>query len=38
MLRLEMNNRNTMLTGKQENYQRYHLLKLINMNILQVNK
>ena len=38
MLRLEMNNCNTMLTGKQQNYQRYYLLKLINMNILQVNK
>ena len=35
MIKLEMENYNTMLTEKLQKYQHYHLEKLINMNILQ---
>ena len=38
MIRLEMKNYNMMLTEKQQNYQHYRRVKLINMNILQVKK
>ena len=38
MIRLEMKNCNTILTEKQQQYQHYHLEKLVNMNILQVKK
>ena len=38
MIRLEMKNYNMMLTEKQQNYQHYCRVKLINMNILQVKK
>ena len=37
MIRLEMKNCNMILTEKHQKYQLYHLEKLINMNILQVN-
>ena len=37
-IRLEIKIYNTILTGKHEKYQHYHLEKLINMNILQVKK
>ena len=33
-----MKNYNTTLTEKQQKYQHYHHVKLINMNLLQVNK
>ena len=36
MLSLEMRNCNMILTEKQQKYQNYHRVKLINMNILQV--
>ena len=38
MIRLEMKNCNMILTQKQQKYQPYHLEKLINMKILQVEK
>ena len=38
MIRLEIKSYNTILTDKQQKYQRYHQVKLINMNILQVKK
>ena len=38
MMRLEMKNCDMILTEKQQKYQLNHLEKLINMNILQVNK
>ena len=38
MIRLEINNYNTILTEKQQKYQHYHQVKLINMNILQAQK
>ena len=38
MIRLEVKNCNMILTEKQQKYQHYHLEKLINMNILQVQK
>ena len=38
MIRLEKKNCNLILTEKQQEYQRYDLEKLINMNILQVKK
>ena len=38
MTRLEINNYNMVLTRKQQKYQDCHLEKLINMNILQVEK
>ena len=38
MIRLEINNYNTILTEKQQKYQHYHQIKLINMNILQAQK
>ena len=38
MIRLELNNYNTILTEKQQKYQHYHQVKLINMNILQAQK
>ena len=33
MIRLEIENYNTMLTDKQQKYKYYHQAKLINMNI-----
>ena len=36
--KLEMKNYKMILTGKQQKYQHYHLVKLINMNILQGKK
>ena len=33
MRRLEMKKYNTILTEKQQKYQRYHQVKLINMNL-----
>ena len=33
-----MKNYNMILTEKQQNYQHYHYVKLINMNILQMKK
>ena len=36
MIRLEMKNCKMILTEKQQKYQHYHQVKLINMNILQV--
>ena len=36
MIRLEMKNYNMILTEKQQKYQHYHQLKLININFLQV--
>ena len=38
MVRFEMKNYSTRLTEKQQKYQHYHQLKLINMNFLQVKK
>ena len=38
MIRLKMKNYNKLLTEKQQKYQHYHEVKLINMNILQVKK
>ena len=38
MIRLEMKNCNIKLTDKQEKYQHYRLGKLINLNVLQVEK
>ena len=38
IIRLEINNYNTILTEKQQKYQHYHQVKLINMNILQAQK
>ena len=38
MIKLEMRNYNIILTEKQRKYQRYHLEKLIKMNILEVKK
>ena len=38
MIKLKMKNYNTILTEKQQKYQHYHQVKLINMNILQVKK
>ena len=38
MKRLEMKNSNIILTEKEQKYQHSHREKLINMNILQVNK
>ena len=38
MLKLEMKNYSTKLTEKQQKYQHYHQVKLININILQVKK
>ena len=38
MIRLEINNYNTILTEKQQKYQHYHQVKLINMNILRAQK
>ena len=36
--RLEMKNCNMILSEKLQNYQNYHLEKLVNMNNLQVKK
>ena len=38
MIRLEIKNYNLILTEKQEKYQHYHKVKLVNMNILQEKK
>ena len=38
MIRLEINNYNTILTEEQQKYQHYHQVKLINMNILQAQR
>ena len=38
MIKLKMKNYNMILTEKQQKYQYYHQVKMINMNILQVNK
>ena len=38
MIKLKMKNYNMILTEKQQKYQHYHQVKLINMNILQVKK
>ena len=38
MIRLEMENYNKILTEKQQKYQYYHQVKLININILQVDR
>ena len=38
MTRFEMKNGIMILTEKQQTYQLYHQVKLINMNILQVKK
>ena len=38
IIRLEINNYNTILTEEQQKYQHYHQVKLINMNILQAQK
>ena len=38
MIRLEMENYNIMLVGKQQKNHHYHQVKLINMNILQDKK
>ena len=38
MIRLEIKNYNTILTEKQQKYQHYHQVNLINMNILQMKK
>ena len=38
MIRLEMKKYNMTLTEKQQKYQHYHLEKLININILLVEK
>ena len=37
MIKLEMKNCNTLLTGKKQKHQ-HHQAKLIHMNILQANK
>ena len=36
MIRVEMKKCNVILTENQQKYQHYHLVKLTNMNILQV--
>ena len=36
MIRVEMKNYNVILTENHQKYQHYHLVKLTNMNILQV--
>ena len=38
MIKLNIGNYNTILTEKQQKDQHYHLEKLINMNMLQLNK
>ena len=38
MIRLEMESYNMLLLEKQQQYQRYNLEKLVNMNILQMKK
>ena len=38
MINLGMKNYNTVLGEKQQKYEHYHQLKLMNMNILQANK
>ena len=38
MIQLRMKNDNIILTEKQQKYQRYRQVKLINVNILQVKK
>ena len=38
MIRLEIKNYNTVLIEKQQIYQHYHQVKLINLIILQVKK
>ena len=38
MTKLKMKNCNTILTEKQQKYQRCNQVKLVNMNILQVKK
>ena len=38
MIRLSMKSYNMTLTVKQQKYQQYHQLKLINFNILQARK
>ena len=38
MIRLEMKNYNTILTEKQQKYQHYNQIKLMNINFLQMNK
>ena len=38
MTRLEMKNRNIILTEKEQKYQNHYQVKIINTNILQVNK
>ena len=38
MIRLEMKSYNKILTEKQQKYQHYHQVKLINMNTLQMKK
>ena len=38
MIKLKMENYNTISTEKQQKYQHYHQVKSLNMNILQVKK
>ena len=38
MIRLKMKNYSTRLPEKQQKYQHYHQVKLVNINILQVKK
>ena len=38
MIRQEMKKCNLILLDKQQNYQHYHYVKLMKMNILQLNK
>ena len=38
MIRLEMKNYNMVLIERQQKYQHYHQVKLLNINILQKNK
>ena len=38
MIRLEMKKYNNILTEKQQKYQHYRQIKLINMNILRMKK
>ena len=38
MINLGMKNYNTVLAEKQQKYEHYHQVKLMNMNILQANK
>ena len=38
MIKLKIKNSNMISIEKQQNYQHYHLEKLTNMNVLQVNK